>query len=591
MKNLKFLIFCFIFSLIGCVSGIDFNEDINNQVKNNTLSVFGVEFPTTQDWSAAVNGSVNVHVNTDENIVMAQVLMSTVNKTDSSVNVTVLNEANVKPNDVVSFNYDTSKNYETLLIAFINENGQYFYRAFNVGNKEVYFNNITRGIRRSSSINLPESSFSINETIETFANKRNWIPGEVFYGFDNASYEAAEYSSEFKTVFNNIIFNYFKNGRNYNNLPLLKKSGYYNESSYPITTGDEPIIVSPVYKNDGGYHEISEAELYYYYFKGDLTVSEIEALPKYKAINLSKIFTNNDNNVTSKRASYGLVYFGDGIPNIGTTGTYHFPKGYKIGFCYKSNTTTDNKKKQGELYGDGRLNYNINSWGNFKSSNLEATAPRMGWFNINDKIFLCVESGTDADYNDLILEVEGGIDPIIIPPVYEYNSYTFLFEDRRLGDYDMNDVVFKGERLNETTIKWTLMASGAQDELYIKNINGKKINDQTEVHEILNNSKGVFINTIKGTNTEFVIDVINVPKNYSFLDITTQPYIYNKTMNWDVHISRKGEDPHAIMIPYDFKWPLERICIKDAYLQFNSWGQGSVEDNDWYKYPVENLVY
>ena len=45
------------------------------------------------------------------------------------------------------------------------------------------------------------------------------------------------------------------------------------------------------------------------------------------------------------------------------------------------------------------------------------------------------------------------------------------------------------------------------------------------------------------------------------------------------------------MIPNDFKYPLERICIKDAYLKFNSWGNNSVTSNDWYKNPVIDLVY
>ena len=45
------------------------------------------------------------------------------------------------------------------------------------------------------------------------------------------------------------------------------------------------------------------------------------------------------------------------------------------------------------------------------------------------------------------------------------------------------------------------------------------------------------------------------------------------------------------MIPYDFRWPLERICIKDAYSRFNEWGQGIIEETDWYKFPNEEKVY
>ena len=594
MKHLKIFILCFVFLLCGCLnhSQSDLEDNMQQQIKNNVETIFGVNFPDNQDWCSTINSSVTAYANTTENIVKAQVLMSSVNKEDSSINITILNEANIKNGEKVTFTFDVPENHKNLYIAFINDKGQYFYKSFKLGDSNVSFEKFTRSITRAASITLPEDArFTINGTVETFANQRGWLPGEVFYDFDNTAYEAEVYSTDFIATFNDVIFNYFKNGRAYNNLPLIKKSGCYNASSYPITTGGEPIIVSPVYKNDGGYKEIAFADLYYYYFKGDLSVAEIEALPKYKAIDLSTVFTNDDNNVTAKRASYGLVYFGDGIPSVGTVGKYEFPIGYKIGFCYKSNTEYEKPNKQGELYGDGRLNYNINSWGNFKSSKLEATAPRMAWMTVDKKMFLCVESGTDSDFNDLILEVEGGIEPIIIPPIYETNFYTFLFEDRRLGDYDMNDVVLKGTRLSETTVEWTLMATGATDELYIYNIEGKNIKSTVEVHDIFKKPHGTFINTQRGDNVPYVTDVVRVAKTFSFLDVTTQPYVVDATMNWDVHISRVGQDPHAIMIPYDFRWPLERICIKDAYKQFNSWGLGSIEDNDWYKYPELDKVY
>jgi LruC domain-containing protein len=45
------------------------------------------------------------------------------------------------------------------------------------------------------------------------------------------------------------------------------------------------------------------------------------------------------------------------------------------------------------------------------------------------------------------------------------------------------------------------------------------------------------------------------------------------------------------MIPCDFKYPREKVCIKDAYKQFNNWGRNKVVDTDWYLYPEEGLVY
>lgn len=588
-----------LFMLMGAVAFASCNKfDLNydekaaeeaQKVKDNVTQIFGVSFPSTQDWCTATSGTIKVYVNGTDNITKVQVLLSEV--TDSVSNMRLLNQKDVKDGDEVSFAYDVPSNYDNLFVAFIDNNGEYFYKAFNIDDKEVYYKNNSSRRALSQDYQLPSAIPTIKGTVETFASKRNWLPGEVFYLFDNPFINGNDFTDEFKTIFRSILFNYFPNSKKHNNIKKIKDSGYFNETAYPITTGSEPIIVSPVYKNDGGYHEISEAELFYYYFKGDLTRQEIEALPKYRAIDLSEVYENNNNDNIKKANAYALAYFGDGIPTIGTTGTYQFPEDYKIGFCYKSNTETDNKKKQGELYGDGRLNYNINSWGNFNSSNLGPTDPRMGWVSINDKIFLCVESGTDADINDLILDIEGGIEIENIMPIeIEQQFYTFCFEDNKLGDYDMNDVVLKGTRIDETHVEYTLMACGAMDHLYIHNIEGEHIKSSIEVHDLFN-KQNQFINTTKGDHTPYITDVIVVDKSFSFLNELTQPYIFDKDKSWIIKISRKGEDPHAIMIPYDFKWPLERICIKDAYSKFNEWGQGLVTDTDWYKYPVEGKYY
>ena len=609
---MKKLILSFIFAIM---LGLTFNScshdynlydpDYNKQeVLENSQKIFGISFAENHDWKTATNSQVKVNINTnDYKIAKVQILVT--EDADSVVSIKLLNEANITNNESISFVFDTPKKYSNLLVAFVTDNNQYFYKRFNLGDTEVYFENPaqTRGgeiIGWQPSYPIPSITPVINGSVETYANERGWIPGEVFYTFDYETTSNVAYAEDFKTLFRTIIFNYFPNGRNYDNLPQIKKSGYYNENVYPITTGDEPIVVSPVYKNDGGYYEICYSELYYYYFKGDLTKEQIEALPKYRAIDLSTVYGNGENDNIEKKPSYVLAFFGDGTPSIGTVGSYQFEPGYKIGFIYKSNTHTDKKSnkeveignvKQGELYGDGRLNYNINKWGNFKTSKLGVEDPRMAWMSVNDKMFLCVESGTDRDYNDLILEVEGGIEPIIIiPDDPEDQYYTLCYEDHRLGDYDLNDVVLKGCRLDETHVEWTLMATGANDELYIYNIEGKRINKNSEVHSIFGTTPNNFVNT-SVINTPFVKDTVIVDKNFSFLDVTTQPYVYDKTQNWFVKISKQGEDPHAIMIADDFKWPKERICVKDAYLRFNEWGTNQINSTDWYKYPeIEKIV-
>lgn len=559
----KLILIFLIGLLISCGNTLDFNDAI----QSNSEQVFGVTFSSDQDWNTTTNSSITVN-----GVEKIQILASF--QEDSIVDLRLLNESKGG-----TITFDVPNNYSNLY-AIIYNNGIRTYKKFNLGETSLK----TRGTRGVISKITPSGSPVITGTVESFANQRGWLPGEVFYTYNYVTEHSEDYSSDFKELFNDIIFNYFPNGRKYNNLPQIKKSGYYNENVYPITTGDKPIIISPVYKNDGGYHEISEAELYYYYFKGDLTTSEIEALPKYRAVDLSEVYTNDNNCNILKDKSYVLVYWN------GNEGSYQFPAGYKIGFMYKSNTTYEKPKKQGEVYGDGRLNYNINKWGNFKSSGLGDTDPRMAWMSINEKMFLCIESGTDKDFNDLIVEVEGGIKPIIIIPDDPENQfYTFLFEDHRLGDYDLNDVVLKGCRVDETIVEWTLMACGASDELYIKGIDGNTINENTEVHELFKKQKGVFVNTQKGDNTPFVKDIVTVSKDFSFLK--NQPYIYDRTKDWEVRIATVGQDPHAIMIPYDFKWSLERICIKDSYPLFNNWGTNKIISTDWYKFPDENKIY
>ena len=588
MKKLILLGTLFAFVLSSCVN-YDPDTWQGSDVRENVKNIFGVEFNENQDWKTAFSGSVNINI--DPLLEISKVQVMALIKDEEGSYLTILNELSLKESETsIKLNYDAPKDNLGLYIAYITSSGDYHFGKI-TGNEVA--SRSRRSMTRSPKLNdynLPSGEFFIESSVESYANIRGWIPGEMLYQYSSQKMNAEEYDDEYKETLRLLVFSYFKNGRKYNNLPLVKQSGYYNEKIYPITTGDNPIIVSPIYKNDGGYQEVENSDLYYYYFKeenlGNDPVSYLEKLPKYKAIKLSECIKDDD--IISKHASYALMYWGDDVPTVGTTqGSFQFPKGYKIGFMIRANTTAEGKKKQGELYGDGRLNNYINNYGNFKSSKLGVDGPRMAWLTINNKMLLCCESGTDTDFNDIIFEIEGGIEGLIVIPEVESNFYVFCYEDQRLGDYDMNDVVIKGRRLNDTKVEYTLMASGASDELYIYNVEGKRINHSKEVHSIFGKTRAEFINTSKHDNTPFVVDTITVNSNFSFLDVNTQPYVYDKTKNWEVRISQIGQDPHAIMIPYDFRWPLERICINKAYLKFNEWGVGSVTSTDWYKYPEE----
>lgn len=556
----------------------------NTQIRENVEKVFGTKFDVNHDWCTTTSGQILVS-GIPSGVKKVQVL-AYVTEEDGETSVLTLNEADVNGNNTVTLSYDVPKDNLAIYVALISESDFTLKKVEN-GTAAFTRSAMTRAI--STPYTLPTGELKLDGYIASYASERGWIEGERLYSYNSQKMTVLDYTDEYKAVFRAIIFSYFKNGRKYNNLPLVQKTGYYNDNAYPFTTGDEPIIVSPVYKNDGGYEEIENSDLYYYYYKEENVVGDIteylESLPKYRAIQFQECI--NDDDVIKKGAAYALVYWGDGMPNDDAVGSYIFPEGYKIGFMVRAMCPHENGKKTGELYGDGRLNNRINVYDkcNFKSSKLGTDGPRICWMTVNGKMLLCFESGTDTDFNDIILEVEGGVEPIIVIPDIEDNYYTFCFEDTQLGDYDMNDVVIKARRINETTVEYKVVACGAFDELKIMNIKGNVINSNTEVHQLFGVNGG-YVNTVVGQNIPVVSEQIKVSKDFSFLDEATQPYIIDITTSNEVKLSKKGEDPHGIMIPCNFAYPLEKTCIKDAYSQFNNWGENAVTSTDWYKYPV-----
>jgi hypothetical protein len=538
---------------MGCQShDLSYNPD--ESIKNNVRSIFGVDFPEWQDWNSSESGVASVEP--------GSVLLVCVQDTTGFPKLLKVNSG-----ESSTLTYDIP----------VNNLGLYLERPD--GTVVKYRGATTRSASPTPRrlLTLPGSLPSLSGPTDTYASTRSWagFPKGTLWDMNPKPVTgASDYDEDFKDVMKAVIFTYFPNGRAYDNLPQIKESGYYNENSYPITTGLEPIVVSPIYRNDGTSKEVENCELYYYYFQKDLnpSPSDIKNLPLYRAIVLRDAIKGND--VLQKHQDYVLVYWDEsGNPS------WQFPVGYKIGFMLRSNVSS---VKQGELWIDGRLNSEVNQWGHFKTSGLGETDPRGAWLTVNKHMLLCWESGTDRDYNDLIFEVSGGIEPFDIPPVWPDEFFMFCFEDQNLGDYDLNDVVIRGRRLSETKVEYALMACGAHDELYLRGISGKRLNGDTEVHAIFGKGPKVFINTVSHElDTPIVKDTVTVSKDFSFL--TTQPWIYDKTRNTEVHIATAGQDPHAIMIPWDFEWPLERQCIKDAYSRFNSWGMGNVLDNDWYK--------
>lgn len=623
MKKLLSLAVLGLVLLSSCVKGFDMPEptpeptptptDPTADIKANVEKVFGVTFASNHDWNSTTNGTVTLKFDSSVKKVAVLASLSLTSDGDGIANsMKVLNQVETNNQTSVSLSYDAPSANQALYAAFYTASGCVF--------KKIESNTVTmdqapakaRTRGETEVYKIPEGDFSIGKIEDSWAAQRGWISGEKLYMLADEDYtrlkmEAPAFSDEYTQTFRDIIFSYLPNGRKINgvwnnNLPKVMALGYTDDNAYRVTTGTAPIIVSPVYKCDGAGtwgNEVYNSDLYYYYFKEESLneatdkVAFLQNLPKFKLIPFNIHFGADEDNSIRKDAAFAALYFGDGTPEIGTKGSFIFPAGYKIGFMVRAKTDSEGSKKQGELYFDGRLNTKINAWPNFSSSQLGATDPRATWFKLNNRLLQLWESGTDEDFNDIILEIEGGVEDIDIIPEFEYNTYTFCFEDREIGDYDLNDVVIKATRKSPTQVEYSIVACGAYDKLYVRNINEGNITDDAEIHSLFGVGQNTFINTESGANYYEPITVTKtVDASFSFLNESTQPYLFDETTGKQVKLSKTGEDPHGIMIPYaDFKYPLEKICIKDAYGEFNNWGQNPVNSTDWYTKPVSGKVF
>ena len=627
--------------LNSCSKDLDLYEDpvvpttevTAEDVKSNFKNITGVEYSPNMDWTTITSGQVDIQVDASVKKVQLLVDVQVENASDyvTPNDVRVLNEA--VPNGRTSFTmtYDAPKANLGLYVGFLTDK-TYIVKKIEgskVTSELPATSRVTRGI--ADYVNkLPQGPFVIISEEDPYIEglQSGYTHGKLYsladadYGedfvpnvndYDNGSLKMApkEYSSTFKETFKTMVFATFPNGRKdeqgkpINNLNKVYASGCNNEFSYGYTTSEDiPVVVTPVYKRDGAPKygsEIYNSDLYYYYYSdAEYNAAAdkkafLKALPKYKAIPFKKCYKVDEDTTVQQRGSFALLYFEN--HQVGAEGTFKFPVGTKIGFMVRAKTDyieNGQARKKGELYLDGRLNDFINKYDemNFKSSGFKGEEPRASWFSIEDHLYLCWETGTDADFNDIILEVEG-LGGIVPPPPYYPQVFTFCFEDRKIGDYDLNDIVVKAVRTSETQLTYYLAACGAWDEVYVKNINKDEILDDVEVHAIFGVSTNTFINTESGKYVGMKTATKTVDQKFTFMDPQNQPWVYNKTQNDTIKLSLTGQDPHGIMLPFDFDYPLEKVPVTQAYGLFNNWVKEgkSVSETNWYVFPNESRVY
>ena len=246
---------------------------------------------------------------------------------------------------------------------------------------------------------------------------------------------------------------------------------------------------------------------------------------------------------------------------------------------------------------------------------LDDTSSRVKVYMFNGYVFVGCEDGDNWDYNDRMFWMPYGADRVVkaeglpVPPEpSEPKVWTYVWEDKDYGDYDLNDCVIEVQENKDdrTKLDITLVALGGARQLWLgfDNKNAKTYKDYTpvwnkELHSLLGVATGTLVNTGRASAKPVKI---TLPKPEGF-DFQTCSFVLGakhsdedkNMMDYDndfyyIKIATVGQDPHGIVIPEKWQWPTETTCIKDAYPQFNTWSADHTKAQDWYKYPVSGKV-
>ena len=427
----------------------------------------------------------------------------------------------------------------------------------------------------------------------------------------------ADERANVEAILNGFLHKYVNKAKKIkkNNLPAIRNSAYFKTDNNYFETDGNPVTLIPV---QAFTDDFKQNHIFYYYYKpedipsGMSEVDYIKQLPKYKAIQVERVQTTVEKNDSAiyHRKEFLLPFYEETPFKGEVKASATFPAGYKVGFLnQKCQSGTDIANVEyGCTYGDGRLNEEVNHFGSFKKGldkslggeiegGMTYTDPRIATFTANGKTYMCFEEGVDCNFTDMVIEVGGGLIQIDETPQPEAEAYTMCFEDRpQTADYDMNDVVLRTTRLSEDKIQLSIIACGAHDAIVLGGIQGteEKGFNGKEVHELFGYEYGqkIFINTEKtAAYIAPVTEIVTVEKNLRMDDFLKSIYIENRTTGKTVKVPEKGEAPNAIIVPINFRYPLEKNSITNAYPDFLSWAVDMNVNKDWYLYWEENLVY
>ena len=596
----KNLIFIALASILAACSHHTDSISETEYVKAHAEEQLGIKIAENQTWNMMTQGTVEF-INVPEAYAGAtKAIFSEDPYLDTLGTTAVI----AYQEEGTSISFEAPAHYEKLYAACIADNGKMLLKPFQVGVTKVdmsanEFQLVNKAAEsratRSARAAAPEFHSTINATL--FADK-GW-------GNDRfALIDRGEYDVQF-TSFNSYAENYrtfIPEGKNSTNV-LKTYDEIYNFHWAIVGEEGSEVTIIPVHKESAQYEYIG----YFYSLPGEEI--NFKNVPKYVfAEGIEQDIKNQEDNYLAK--AYRLKYY-----DKNGNESYTFPKGTKIYFflhCFPSrkayswcNHSWDNNlpidyysfpdlNRDMLLHLNKEHNVNFNPYGG--NDNWEES-PRVTYFNRNGVNYVGMEDGTDMDYNDIVFMVRGDLEDFpntdIIMPT-KNQVYTYAFEDTKMGDYDMNDVVIRVWRdLNKKTeLTVQLVATGAFDNLKVYyDDHGVKYTAPValfggkEVHEALGIKAASFGNT--QTQNVSTYPTTNVAYDYkTFRYYKADFYIVDETTGVEIHLPAAqgitGSAPYAVCIPSAWQWPLERISIKDAYKEFTGYAANPDVNKGWY---------
>ena len=614
MKKFDFLLtVSFAFMLASCAQGElpDFGtvaeEETQTQEEiDNAEQVFGVIIDQNQTWTMTSRKTLTF-TNFPTDIETANVAIYDANPfADTTAAYLTYQEGALE-----TISYEMPAGYSTLYAACISSDGVMRVKAFDVesGMVDMQQNDITRSevAETRTSGDIP-SKFDL--TWQYTAHTKLGLPGW------SDRYTKIERGSETVT-FNQIdecyktALTWVPEGQN-NIKKMLNYDQIYTYNNAIVNKDGGEVTVLPVYKNSSCHEYIG----YFYEVPGKNT--SFKGCDKYV---FSEGILNNTNTATgnSEVNAYRLVYYDEN-----GNGSYQFPAGTRIHIFLCFREKYDHScfcKDFCNWYSMGALNVDMNEH-KYDAHNINPnrTYGKDGWrdysrvcyFNRNGINYVGCEDGTDFDLNDLLLTMQGDIDafPDSETPTGNSLVYTYAFEDTKMGDYDMNDVVIQASLVtvkvngqNEYAIRAKLMAVGANDELklcYQDKTMSKPVAffDGKELHEAcgLSTTKE-FVNTEEHNVTKLPTSDVLIDKQFALKEISfakADIFLLNVSKGWEIHLPAAqglvGATPLAIALPGKWSWPKEHISVPKAYPEMAGFAEDITVNIDWYKHPKSSSV-